>query len=188
MGRRYSVRHGYTLEIMRLSRNKKPVPKRFCFRSGALGERGVGAVEGTGIEKKGSYPCGCPTLSARMFGVSDAPPSGLNAYHPKNQLIMTPNSKQVDEVSEVLAFLLDDFTEEAPQEESVPATEGGEPLNEAALARVVAKSLSANSGDACLRSLLGAVRGILRGALEVQRAPRGLVPNGMGMRAPLGRN
>jgi hypothetical protein len=101
---------------------------------------------------------------------------------------MTPNSKQVDEVSEVLAFLLDDFTEEAPQEENLPAPEGGEQLNEAALARAVAKSLSANRGDACLRSLLGAVRGILRGALEAQRAPRSWIPNGMEDRAPRGRS
>ena len=53
---------------------------------------------------------------------------------------MTPTSKQVDEISEVLAFLMTDFGEETPQEEST-GLGGQESISEEALARILAKSL-----------------------------------------------
>ena len=55
---------------------------------------------------------------------------------------MTPTSEQVDEISEVLAFLLTDFSEETSQEEESTGLEGQEPISEEALARILAKSLS----------------------------------------------
>ena len=79
---------------------------------------------------------------------------------------MTPTSEQVDEISEVLAFLLTDFSEEPSQEEAT-GLEGQEPISEEALARILAKSLSTRGGDAHLRGLLGAARGVLRGSMEI---------------------
>jgi hypothetical protein len=80
---------------------------------------------------------------------------------------MTPTSEQVDEISEVLAFLLTDFSEETSQEEESTGLEGQEPISEEALARILAKSLSTRGGDAHLRGLLGAARGVLRGSMEI---------------------
>ena len=79
---------------------------------------------------------------------------------------MTPTSEQVDEISEVLAFLLTDFSEEPSQEEAT-GLQGQEPISEEALARILAKSLSTRGGDAHLRGLLGAARGVLRGSMEI---------------------
>ena len=79
---------------------------------------------------------------------------------------MTPTSEQVDEISEVLAFLLTDFSEEPSQEEAT-GLEGQEPISDEALARILAKSLSTRGGDAHLRGLLGAARGVLRGSMEI---------------------
>jgi hypothetical protein len=85
---------------------------------------------------------------------------------------MIPDLKQVGEISEVLAFLLEDFVEEASGEEPVLVSEVEEQLSEEALARIVAKLLASKRGDLRLQGLLGAARGMLRGSLEEGRIPR----------------
>ena len=80
---------------------------------------------------------------------------------------MTPTANQVDEISEVLALLLEDFGEEIAEETEALEAVAEEPLSEEALARVFAKSLAAKGGNKNLRSLLGAARGLLRVSLEV---------------------
>jgi hypothetical protein len=78
---------------------------------------------------------------------------------------MMLDPKRVGEISEVLAFLLEDFVEEASEEEPVFVSGGEEQISEEALARIVAKLLASKRGDLRLQGLLGAARGLLRGSL-----------------------
>jgi hypothetical protein len=80
---------------------------------------------------------------------------------------MTPTPKQVYEISEVLALLMEDFIENTPQEAEAPGFEEEEQVSEEVLARSLAKLLAAKGGDARLKGLLGAARGMLRVSLEV---------------------
>jgi hypothetical protein len=80
---------------------------------------------------------------------------------------MTPTSKQVDEISEVLALLLEEFGEGIAQDTEAVAAVAEEQLSEEALARIFAKSLAAKGGNGNLRGLLGAARGLLRVSLEI---------------------
>jgi len=80
---------------------------------------------------------------------------------------MTPTSKQVDEISEVLAILMEDFIEETPQGAGATEPEGAELVSEEVLAGILAKSLAAKGGEPDLREFLQAAGGLLRISLEV---------------------
>jgi cell division ATPase FtsA len=80
---------------------------------------------------------------------------------------MTPTSKQVDEISEVLALLMEDFVEETPQGSELPEGEEEDRVSEEVLARRLAKSLATKGGEVNLRGLLEAARGLMRVSMEV---------------------
>ena len=80
---------------------------------------------------------------------------------------MTPTSKQVDEISEVLALLMEDFIEETPPGSDLPEGEVEDQVSEEVLARMLAKSLAAKGGEVNLRGLLEAARGLMRVSMEV---------------------
>jgi len=80
---------------------------------------------------------------------------------------MTPTSKQVDEISEVLAILMEEFIEETPQGTSATTDEYSDPVGEEVLAGILAKSLAAKGGEPSLRKFLQAAGGLLRISREV---------------------
>jgi hypothetical protein len=81
--------------------------------------------------------------------------------------LMTPTSQQVDEVSEVLALLMEEFLEDATPMQEADGPLGEEAISEEALAQILASSLSARSGEPELRGLLDGARRLLRVSLEV---------------------
>jgi hypothetical protein len=131
-----------------------------CCRllGGVGGCASVGSTEKSDLPPQMSHPVCNPVV---WLGDLPCP------CNQKYTAIMTPTSKQVDEISEVLALLMEDFGEEILQETEVVAAVEEESLSEEALARVFAKSLAAKGGNGNLRNLLGAARGLLRVSLEV---------------------
>jgi hypothetical protein len=80
---------------------------------------------------------------------------------------MTPTSQQVDEISEVLALLMEEFLTDANALQEAEGTQGEEEVSEEMLAQILAKSLSAGDGEPELRGLLAGARGLLRVSFEV---------------------
>ena len=81
---------------------------------------------------------------------------------------MTPTPQQVDEISEVLALLMEEFLADATavQEANGTQSEDAE-VSEEILAQILAKSLSSRDGEPELRGLLAGARGLLRVSFEV---------------------
>jgi hypothetical protein len=77
---------------------------------------------------------------------------------------MKPTPKQVDEISEVIALLLEDINEDSC-EQFFEAQEGF-PVSEAALAHALARSLASKDGEPVLRGLLEGAHALLRVSLE----------------------
>jgi hypothetical protein len=80
---------------------------------------------------------------------------------------MTPTPQQVDEISEVLALLMEEFFEDVTSTQGVTPTDGEAEVSEEALALILAKSLSKRDGDPELRELLSGARELLSVSLEV---------------------
>jgi hypothetical protein len=78
---------------------------------------------------------------------------------------MKPTPKQVQEISEVLAVLLEDYPiETQPQPKD---SEIGDQICEAAMARRFARSLRARGGEPLFRELLEGIHGMLRISIEL---------------------
>jgi hypothetical protein len=80
---------------------------------------------------------------------------------------MTPTPQQVDEISEVLALLMEEFFEDVTPSQEVTSTDGETEVSEERLALILAKSLSERDGDPELRELLSGARQLLSVSLEV---------------------
>ncbi len=82
---------------------------------------------------------------------------------------MTPTAQQVDQISEVLALLMEEFLADATPvlEPAGTQVEGEGQVSEEMLAQILAKSLSARDGEPELRGLLAGARGLLRVSLDV---------------------
>lgn len=78
---------------------------------------------------------------------------------------MKPTPQQVDEISKVIALLMQDIAEDFL--EQTFETEEGTPGDEAALAHALAKSLATQGASPVLRDLLNGAHGLLRVSLEV---------------------
>ncbi len=77
---------------------------------------------------------------------------------------MKPTPKQVDEISEVIALLLEDINEDSSEQLFEP--QEGSPVSEAALAHALARSLASKDGEPVLRGLLKGAHALFRVSLE----------------------
>jgi hypothetical protein len=150
------------MQILRLSRNKKPIPLAVLSAWLPRLARFLTGVRG---KQKRTYPHRCPTTSAILL--SSLGRTQRTGSNNSKSALMTPTSQQVDEISEVLALLMEEFLTDSNAVQEVDVTQGEEEVSEEVLAQILAKSLSARDGEPELRGLLAGARGLLRVSLEV---------------------